>query len=177
MKYSSLVHPVIIFLFIIAMPLYLWLVMVTIPVDVLEIIHEDSGELIFWSAVRPNAAFSLGYTHSVQLSPVLENFRLDKNCGIILVSTTFSDHGAGLPTDAYRGAVFTVQDDGGFKISNMNVFFPEISVRTGREYSNTFTLGNRDINLSKLYGDASFTIRTRKRSVLRCQIRRLLNVG
>ena len=104
----------------ISMPLYLWLAMVTIPVDVLEIVHEDSGDLIFWIQVRSGVTFSLRHTHSVQLSPVVDNFRLDRNCEIILVSTTFSDHGAGLPTDVYRGAVFSIQDDGGFKISDMN---------------------------------------------------------
>ena len=162
---------------VIAVPLYLWLVMATTPVDVLEIAHEGSGDLVYWTEIRPGYMFSLEYTHSVQLSQVVDSFKIDRDCGIILVSTTFSDHGAGLPTAPYRGADFSVQDDGSFKISNMNVFLPEICLRVGKEYNNTFVLGNHQINLSKAYGDALLIIRTRERSAFRCQLRRLLNVG
>ena len=177
MKYSSIIRPILIAMIVIAMPLYLWLVMATTPVHVLEIVHEESGDLVYWTEIRSGYMFSLGHTHSVQLSPVVDSFKTDRNCGIILVSTIFSDHGAGLPTDSYRGAYFSVQDDGRFKISDMNVFFPEIRLRTGKEYDNTFTLGNYHINLSETYGNSLFTIRTRERSAFRCRLRRLLNVG
>ncbi len=177
MKYSSLIRPVIIAMIIIAMPLYLGIVVATFPLDVLEIVHEESGDLVFWTEVRSGYIFSLGYTHSVQLSPVVDRFKIDRDRGIVLVSTSFSDHGAGLPDNSYRGAVFSVEDKGGFKISDMKIFFPEIRLRTGREYNNTFTLGNHHINLSEVYGNASFTIRTRERSLFRCKLRRLLNVG
>lgn len=177
MRYPSLIRPVIIAMIIIAMPLYLGIVAATFPLGVLEIVHEESGDLVFWTRIKTGAIFSLGYTHSVQLSPVVDRFRIDRDFGIVLVSTTFSDHGAGLPDNSYRGAVFSVEDEGGFKIKDMNIFCPEIRLRIGREYNNTFTIRNYHINLSEMYGNASFTIRTRERSLFRCKLRRLLNVG
>jgi hypothetical protein len=162
---------------IIIIPLYLWLTMAADLVDVLEIVREDSVDTVYWTQVKPGYVFSLGYIHSVQLCPVLDSFKIDRNRSIILVSTTFSDHGAGLPTYPYRGADFSVQDDGSFKISNMNIFLPEIRLRVGKEYNNIFIHGSHQINLSKAYGDALLIVRTRELSAFRCQLRRLLNVG
>lgn len=144
-----------------AMPLYLALSISCRSVRVLEITHAETGDRVFRAPIATGNRFSLGYTHSVQLSRVEEEFEIDSRGGVALVSITFSDHGAGLPYDVHRGGVFFAQQDGKFKISDMCVSLPEIPLRVGIEYGNTFTFGSHHIDLSEMCGDALIIIRTR----------------
>jgi hypothetical protein len=134
------------------------------------------GGRVFRIPINPGDRFSLGYTHSVQYSRVTDDFEIDQHHRILLVSTTFSDHGAGLPYGLHREGVFSIQEDGRFKMSGIHKFLPEILLRVGREYSNIFVFGARRIDLSKTYGDALLTIRTRKCTVFRFLLWRVLNV-
>lgn len=133
------------------------------PAYTLEI--TENGNRIFSTQIKSGDRFSLSYIHSIQLSPVTENFEIDQDHHIILTDMTFSDHGAGLPYNAFCG-VFSTQN-GKFRISNMNMPFSEINLRVGREYDNVFIMGNRTVNLSEKFGDALILIRIGKHSFLR----------
>jgi len=146
------------------------------PIHILEIAYAEGGGRVFRTQINPGDHFSLGYIHSVQLSPVTDDFEIDQHYGILLVSTIFSDHGAGLSRNSHCGGTFSVRRDGRFEISGMRIFLPEILFRVGRECNNTFTCETRHINLSRLCGDALLTIRTRDYSVLTRLLWRVLNV-
>lgn len=168
MRYSSAFQPIIIvILCTLAVPLCLILCLAFTPVRILEIAHAEEDGRIFWIPIRPGNWFTLEYTHSVQLSRITDDFEIDQRYGILLVSTTFSDHGAGLPYNSRLGGTFSVQYDGSFKISGIRRFFPEILLRVGKEYDNVFVFGSQYIDLSKMYGDSLLAIRTRKCSFLR----------
>ena len=149
-----------------AVPAFLALWTASLPVCFLEIVHAEEGSRVFLTTIAPRNRFSLGYTHSVQLSRVTDEFEIDKDFRIILVSVVFSDHGAGLPYDLLSGESFSVQKDGDFTVSKY-VRFSEIPLRVGREYDNTFRFGSHHINLSKTCGDSLLTIRTRQCSALK----------
>ncbi len=149
-----------------AVPVSLALWTASLPVCLLEIIHAEEGGRVFLTAIAPGNRFSLGYTHSVQLSRVTDEFEIDRDFRIILVSVVFSDHGAGLPYDLNSGESFSVQQDGDFTVSKY-VRFSEIPLRVGREYDNTFEFGSQYINLSKTCGDSLLTIRTRQCSAVK----------
>lgn len=146
------------------------------PVRVLEIAHAEADGRVFWKSVKSGDRFSLGYVHSVQLSRVTDDFEIDQDCGIALVSTAFSDHGAGLPYNLDRGGFFSVQNDGEFRISGMRVPLPEIPLRVGREYDNTFSFGSCNINLSEVCGDALLTVRTRRLPFFRYLLWRVIGL-
>jgi hypothetical protein len=149
-----------------AVPAFLALWTASLPVCFLEIAHAEDGSRVFLTTIAPGNRFSLGYTHSVQLSRVTDEFEIDRDFRIILVSVVFSDHGAGLPYDLRRGESFSVQKDGDFTVSKY-VRFSEIPLRVGSEYDNTFAFGSYYINLSKTCGNSLLTIRTRQCSALK----------
>ena len=146
-------------------------------VYVLEIVHAKSGARVFHTQVNPGDLFSLEHTHSAQLSPVADNFQIDQFYRMFLVSTVFSNHGAGLPDSSYRGETFSVLQDGRFKVSGLSMFLPEILLRVGRKYNNILTCETRRVNLSENCGDALLTIRTRDYSILKRMLWRISNVG
>ena len=150
------------FSLIAAILLCLLLLTVFWPVYILEIAYAEDGKRIFRTRIRPGDRFSLTQTHSVQLCSVKDDFEIDEDCRILLVSTTCSDHGAGLPYSLHKGSNFSIQDDGRFRISGMRAPLPEILLRVEREYDNTFIFGSRHINLSETYGDALLEVRIKK---------------
>ena len=190
-RYSSAFLPIVI-LFILALPLCLLLLCLSWSIHVLEIAYPDHphpslppsangqeaerGGRIFWTPISPGDRFILEQIHSVQLCRVTDEFEIDRHYRMFLVSTTFSDHGAGLPYSSDRGETFSVQYDGRFKISGMCRFAPEILLRVGREHGNTFTFGVR-LNLSEMCGDALLTVRTRKCTVFKCLLWKMLGSG
>ena len=141
----------------------------------LEIVDAKNGNRIFRTQVRPHDDFSLEYTHSVQLSRVRDLFAIGQDHEIVLISTTFSDHGAGLPSEPHHGGTFSILHDGTFRISGMHMTVPEIRLRTGREYNNAFQCEDRRINLSQQCGDALLIIRIRKYSMIGRLFRSLVN--
>ena len=132
------------------------------PHIILEIVNAENGDEVFRTQVWPQDRFSLEYIHSVHRSRVKDIFEIDLRHGIVLVGTIFSDHGAGIPYKPHHGGTFSILDDGTFHIKDMYMIVPEIRLRTGREYDNTFQCGIRRINLSQRCGDALLIIRTRK---------------
>jgi len=141
---------------------------------VLEIVNTKNGDQVFRTQVWVGDDFSLEYVHSVQRSRVKDTFTIDRRHRIVLMETTFSDHGAGLPYKSHQGGTFSILNDGKFYISDMNVVLPEILLRTGVEYDNAFESKNRRINLSRRCGDALLTIRIQKHSVFKRLFRKIV---
>ena len=171
---SSLSIPVAILL--ISLPLLMVICAAQPLTHILEIVYAENGDRVFWMQIMPGERFRLEYIHSVQRSLVTDTFEIDQNHNMVLVGTTFSDHGAGLPYKPHRGGKFSVLENGKFNISGMYMVLPEILLRTGREHGNVF-YGMHRINLSKECGDALLIIRTRKFSTLRRLLRKTINVG
>ena len=175
LRNSSLSLPVGILL--VLLPVLVMLFGASRSVYVLEIARAKNGAHVFRTQVDPGDHFSLECTHSAQLSPVTDNFQIDQSHRMFLVSTVFSDHGAGLPDKSYRGEIFSIQQDGRFKVSGLSTLLPEILLRVEREYNNILTYETRRVNLSERCGDALVTIRIRDCSILKRLLWRISNVG
>lgn len=169
---SSLSIPVAIVL--ISLPILVLMCAGPAPPRVLEITDAKNGDQILRTHIWPGDDFSLEYVHSVQRSRVKDTFTIDRRYRIVLVETTFSDHGAGLPYKSHQGGTFSILNDGKFYISGMNVVLPEILLRTGMEYDNAFQSENRRINLSQRCGDALLIIRIQKHSIFKRLLRKLI---
>jgi len=128
---------------------------------ILEIDNTKDGKSILQVSVKPKDHFSLEYVHSVQLSPVKDVFEISQNYQIFLISTSFSDHGAGLPYSIPQNSIFLFQD-GKFGIYGIHSMIPEIYLRVSRNYGNIFNFGYQWINLSDRFGDSLLHIHLRK---------------
>jgi hypothetical protein len=152
-----------------------------LSVYILEISYADTDaknpNRIFWTRVNSEDTFSLVYTNSVQQCQIVDDFQINRDHEIVLISTTFPDHGAGIPFNSQYGGVFSVQKDGKFRISDMRLQIPEILLRVEREYNNVFIFGDCQIDLSEICGHALLIVHTRKYSFLKHLYRRIFNAG
>lgn len=74
--------------------------------------------------------FEIEYTHSVQLTPVIEIYTVDKEDKIILTESYFYSYGAGLPSTTPYDFEIT---DHGFRIYNIDQTMEDLVYRTGAE--------------------------------------------
>lgn len=86
-------------LFFIIMLFILFFIIINIPnMDVLEIKNINKDEILFQEKIFPGYIFATKINHSVQLTPVLEFFKIDKNYNILLTKTIVKDLGWGMPS-------------------------------------------------------------------------------
>jgi len=124
-----------------------------IPCHVLRIEAIRKNRPVFAYIVRPNDQFSTKYIHSVELSPVREYFKIDKNFRIVLYETTFSSSNTGLPTTLSGDEKLYTNGDH-LRISNMHRIVPQLDLWVNEKYDNSLTLGNgRILELPSLAGD------------------------
>ncbi|MCD6487250.1 MAG: DUF1850 domain-containing protein [Syntrophobacterales bacterium] len=133
-----------------------------IPCHILRIEAARKNRTVFIQIIRPDYRFSTEYIHSVELSPVREYFKIDKNFRVVLYETTFSSCNTGLPT--------TLSGDEKFynvgthlRISNMHRVLPELNLWVNKKYDNTLTLGDGEVlELPSLAGDTLLRVAVEK---------------
>ena len=111
------------------------------PTKVLRASNFKTGEELKQWKVGDGDIFSIEYIHSVEQSPVIENFLID-NKDIILQDTYFHSYGAGLPaTTPYK----TELTENGIRVYDINLKIEDLIYRTssqGREHK--VIVGNKD---------------------------------
>lgn len=133
------------------------------PVSILQIEERRRERTVFVALLPPGAGLSLGYRHSVELSPVWDHFRIDKTQGLILTETVFSSSNTGLPAILAQGERLTRGPEA-FRIAGMHRILPAVEIWVDRRYGNTLALAGREIPLADLAGD----------TLLRLQVRRVM---
>ena len=97
--------------------------------------------------VSEDRMFTLSFLHSVSLTTVIDVYRVDKD-EIIQVSETFSQHGAGLPSQSNDvGAIGWVHSDGLFTILLERKVSPLV-IRVQSGYQNKLILNGDEYNMS-----------------------------
>ena len=133
-----------------------------IPLHVLKIdaVKEERPVLVW--AVRPGDEFSLGYIHSVELSPVWDYFRIDESYRIVLYETTFQSLNTGLPS-TIAGDERLIREGDHFRISGMNRSLPFIELQVQERTDNTLIVGGvESFKLHTLIGDTLLKISVKK---------------
>jgi hypothetical protein len=102
----------------------------------------EGTQLGMWK-IQTDEAFSVIYTHSVQLTPVTETYHINSAGELILDETIFYSYGAGLPaTTPYD---FEMIDDA-FRIYNIHMKMEDLVYRTGAIRANhRLLIRSRDI--------------------------------
>ena len=118
---------------LIAIILFILLIILLIPVKVLLASNYKTGEHLKSWPIKTGEEFDIEYTHSVQLTPVIEIYTVDNKENIILKEGYFFSYGAGLPaTTPYD---FEITEDG-FRVYNINQIMDNLIYRTGAVKAN-----------------------------------------
>jgi len=133
-----------------------------IPLHVLEVdaIKEEKPVLV--RAVRAGDEFSLGYIHSVELSPVRDYFRIDESYRIVLYESTFRSLNTGLPS-TLTGDERLIREGDHLRVSGMNRSLSFIELRVHEKTDNTLVVGGiESFKLHTLTGGTLLRISVRK---------------
>ena len=95
--------------------------------------------------------FLVEFTHSVNLSPVIDTFRAE-NGQIRAVKAKFYAFGAGMPTELNPGESFAFTEDGAMEITGITRTYDRLSYIVGTVYDYYLTIGGEVINLRELCG-------------------------
>lgn len=123
------------------------IIILNVPnIHVLEIENINKGEILFQEKVFPGYIFATKINHSVQLTPVLEFFKIDKNYNMLLTKTIIKDLGWGMPSTpegdfSYQNGEMVIENINkkisGFIFRVSYITKPELILR-GRTYDLRF---------------------------------------
>ncbi|MGH2376043.1 MAG: DUF1850 domain-containing protein [bacterium] len=82
------------------------------PGVAVDVVETRTAHVLWRRVVAPGEHIELRYTHSVERTPVIEEFRAERS-GLRLVAMRFVSQGAGLPTEGYtrEGGQFVLRTD------------------------------------------------------------------
>ncbi|MBQ3592233.1 MAG: DUF1850 domain-containing protein [Clostridia bacterium] len=95
--------------------------------------------------------FLVEFTHSVNLSPVIDTFRAE-NGEIRAVKAKFYAFGAGMPTELNPGESFAFTEDGAMEITGITTVYDSLNYIVGTVYDYYLTIGGETVNLRELCG-------------------------
>jgi hypothetical protein len=111
--------------------------------------NNNCGTLLLKQRVNDGDIFSVGYIHSVNISPVLEIYQIRQD-QIFLTAVEFEAFGAGMNADIEPGQVFESLPGGGMRISGFDRVMGEFSYIIGYNTEHTLYLNERQIPLNSL---------------------------
>ena len=107
---------------------FMIIIFLLIPRTYLTAKDYENGEALGMWRLREDEPFSVEYTHSVQLTPVIETYHANANGDLILDETIFHSYGAGLP--ATTPYTFEMTKDY-FRIYDIHIKIDPLVYRTG----------------------------------------------
>jgi len=128
--------------------------------------NENSGKILAYYRIQHENEFSIRYTHSIHLSPVLETYKIGKNNTIIQTEITYEEFGVGMPENATGKEKF-IQKNGKYTITNMNRVHSFLDTRVGKVIANhTFIIDKNEIPFSSFVEPGSWVrVKIRKMNI------------
>lgn len=124
---------------------------------------EQTGKILYSTAVEPGCEFCMKYIHSVNKSPVEDIFEILDDNSIMLKKTIFRSFGAGVPYELEDGQVLDVGDDR-MKIDNIDREIDSYLLRIGTIAEHTLYINGQGIRMDSL-ASPQRTVRLEVRSV------------
>ena len=125
-------------------------VLICLP-QILVIRDADSGRIWRIDRCPEGTEFLVEFTHSVNLSPVIDTFRAE-NGEIRAARAKFYAFGAGMPTELNPGESFAFTEDGAMEITGITRTYDRLSYIVGTVYDYYLTIHGEVINLRELCG-------------------------
>ncbi len=127
----------------------------------LVVSHFSTAEAIVSLKVKTDDHFTIRYIHSVDKTPIFEEFRLDRKKGLVLEKTWFKMFGAGL--GHWPGHGNLSQDSEWITIDNIEQPLGRFILRIGSlSVGHTIIYHEQEINLSRLAPGARVLVEFRK---------------
>ncbi len=129
---------------------------------VLEFKGED-GKVYMSIPVNENDEFSIGFVHSVNLSPVIDYYTINKN-DIYASATLYYSFGAGVQTELEDYEKLEYTEDGGMLVSGIDKHMDNLSYVVGKVSDHTLEIHGESYSLRDICGRGSLVnISCRKR--------------
>ena len=125
-------------------------VLICLP-QMLVVKDADTGRIYMISRCPDGTEFLVEFTHSVNLSPVIDTFRAE-NGKIRAVKAKFYAFGAGMPTELNPGEEFVFTEDGAMEITGITTVYDSLNYIVGTVYDYYLTIGGEVTNLRQLCG-------------------------
>ena len=125
-------------------------VLICLP-QILVVRDADTGRIYMVSRCPDGTEFLVEFTHSVNLSPVIDTFRAE-NGEIRAVKAKFYAFGAGMPTELNPGESFAFTEDGAMEITGITTVYDSLNYIVGTVYDYYLTIGGETVNLRELCG-------------------------
>ncbi|WP_459195542.1 DUF1850 domain-containing protein [Wukongibacter baidiensis] len=138
----------------------------------LQVYVADKGpnfnKVLLQLPVRPEEKFSVKWTHSVSLRPVIETYKIENDLNISIYEMIFDTFSANLPASPDYDTIWEYNDDH-IRVYNYDVIFDSVPIVIGKVVAN-HTLHVRDsvIPLKDIYKPGGFVkIRVVKKSFIK----------
>lgn len=127
-------------------------ILVTLALPQLLVVQDaETGRIYMLSRCPDGTEFAVEFTHSVNLSPVIDTFRAE-NGEIHAVSAKFYAFGAGMPTELNPGEAFAFTEDGAMEITGISTTYDRLSYIVGTVFDYYLTIHGDVTNLRELCG-------------------------
>lgn len=113
------------------------------------IIDYKTDEILYSTSVKPGDRFSITYIHSVNKSPVEDQFELADDFKLFLRKSIFKSFGAGVPSNLNDGDKFEYFDDR-IEVSYNNSRINKFILFVGVVADHHFLMNGKDIKLNEL---------------------------
>ena len=125
-------------------------VLICLP-QLLVVKDAENGRIYMVSRCPEGTEFLVEFTHSVNLSPVIDTFQAEGG-EIRAVKAKFYAFGAGMPTELNPGESFTFTEDGAMEISGITRTYDRLSYIVGTVFDYYLTIDGTTTNLRQLCG-------------------------
>ncbi len=127
----------------------------------LVIVDADTGEVYGSWHMKEKDVFSLEFIHSVNQTPVVDEFMVMKS-GFRAYRTIYSSFGAGVQTELREGEKLSYDEDGNMIISGFSQSYKKLNLIVGTVSDHILTVGENKISLRQLCGrNTSVILRVR----------------
>jgi len=113
------------------------------------ILNYNTKQILYLSNVKPGDTFSIIYTHSVNRSPIEDQFVVDSEYNIVLLKSIFKSFGAGVPSTSDNEMKFEFFEDR-IEASYTNRKIEKLILSIGTIADHRFIMNEKNIRLSEL---------------------------
>ena len=117
----------------------------------LTVRDRDTGALYDRYPMREGDRFSVGFKHSINLSPVIDIYEIE-GTDIYVEETIYYHFGAGVQTQLNEGETLTYGEDGSMIVGNIHQLRNNVGYIVGTVYDHMLTVNGQEINLRQLCG-------------------------
>ena len=113
------------------------------------ILNYNTNQILYLSNVKPGDRFSIIYTHSVNKSPIEDQFIVDNEYNIMLLKSIFKSFGAGIQSSSADDVKFEFFEDR-IEVSYNNRRIDKLILSIGTIADHRFMMDGKDIKLNEL---------------------------